>query len=82
MHRKAERLAPGMHNLASTLWPAWPVLLGLGFLTSSQFTHVARLGLCMPASAPHLLKARGEQTRGPHASTLLAERMDIWLQWG
>lgn len=80
MHKKAERLAPGIHNSASTLWPAWPVLLGLWFLLPHSLPMLLGLGY-----APHLLKARGEQTcwsEGPPASTLLTEWMDIWLQWG
>lgn len=80
MHKKAERLARGMHNSASTLWPAWPVLLGLWFLLPHSLPMLLGLGY-----APHLLTARGEQTcwsEGPPASTLLAEWMDIWPQWG
>lgn len=57
MHKKAERLAPGMHNSVSTLWPAWPLLLGLWFLLPHSLPMLLGLGY-----APHLLTARGEQT--------------------
>lgn len=55
------------------------------FLTSSQFTHVAGLGLLSPALVPHLLEARDEHTcwsEGSHANLLLVEVVDIWVQWG
>lgn len=88
MHGKAERLAPGMLQLSSHPL-ACLALSSLAsvffFLTSSQFTHVAGLGLLSPALVPHLLEARDEHTcwsEGSHANLLLVEVVDIWVQWG
>lgn len=75
MHGKAERLAPGMHNSASTLWPAWPVLLGLWFLLPHSLPMLLGLGY---ASQP-LLPIYSKQEVSRHAGLRAPLLPRCWL---